>query len=715
MLPTVVGGYSPRATAAGFVLAQKAHTVSATFSLRSVKSQTVLVLCIVALATGLHQPTFSAEAGRPTLHVASASSWPSAPLPPEGLPQTTSSGAESTSSSQVVAPVPDRPSAPLPPTEGPRQPASRAAERAPGAQVIVPAPNWPGAQLSPTDANPQGTAAHECPGWQCGDFSREPANFNPWWEEGAMRPLNPSASPLQMELESVVLGTLACSPQVNVMREIAPLREDTIVEKQADFDAKAFVESKFLDTSDPAGTLLVSGSTERLIDQNWYYSNGIRKRTLSGAQIELAQKIGYETSNSTWFMPEANALQGTSRLSLTVTQPLLNGAGQAYNSNLIVLAQIDAQSARDSVSKDLQTLLLEVYQAYWDLHLQRALLLQKRKLYERGVEVCRKLEGRREMDAVGGQLARAKAAVASRYGAVIRQETELLNADAKLRTLMNDPYLLQNRDQELIPMQPALRAPMPLTFEDSLVVALHHRPEINEARTELKAAAVRQDVARNELRPALNLILSTYVSGLEGDADHWNVGKSFGDQFNQGRPTYSTGMTFEMPLGNRAARAKFDRRRLEIIQLTSQLVTTTSSVRLEVEKAVREIKTSYREMLCQAHAIMGNLAEIEYLSSRWEASLDEQRSSAVLLDDLLNAHDRLARSEGLYATALISYNAGFATLNRATGTLVDCQTIRRIDPAYARDRASTSQAPADSSGSAAVSKEAANRQSPQRR
>ena len=152
--------------------------------------------------------------------------------------------------------------------------------------------------------------------------------------------------------------------------------------------------------------------------------------------------------------------------------------------------------------------------------------------------------------------------------------------------------------------------------------------------------------------------------------------------------------------------------------MTSQLASATSNVRLEVEKAVRKIKTSYREMLCQAHAIMGNLSEIDYLSSRWEASFDEQRSSAVLLDDLLNAHDRLARSEGLYATALVAYNAGFATLNRATGTLIDCQAIRRIDPAYAHDPAPTysaPQTPADSSGSAAAPNEAANPQSPQRR
>jgi len=99
---------------------------------------------------------------------------------------------------------------------------------------------------------------------------------------------------------------------------------------------------------------------------------------------------------------------------------------------------------------------------------------------------------RRDVDAVGGQLARAKAAVASRYAAVVRQETDLLNADAKLRTLINDPQLLLNRCQELIPVQQPLREPCPLSFQDSLIVALNHRPEINEDRTKLKRVCVQQ-------------------------------------------------------------------------------------------------------------------------------------------------------------------------------------------------------------------------------
>ncbi len=378
-------------------------------------------------------------------------------------------------------------------------------------------------------------------------------------------------------------------------------------------------------------------------------------------------------------------LQGNARLSLNITQPLLNGAGKTYNSRLIVLARIDTQTARDKVSKDLQSVLLEVYQTYWDLHLQRALLLQKRKLYDQGVEICRKLEGRREVDAVGGQLARAKAAVASRYGAVIRQETLLMNADAKLRTLINDPILLANRGQELVPTQLPVSQPVPISFHDSLVLALKHRPEIDEVRKELNASCVRQEVAKNELRPVLNLILSTYVSGLEGDV---NIGRALGDQFTLGRPTYSTGMVFEYPLGNRAAWAKMHKRQLEFSQLTCQLAAVTANVRLEVENAVREIDTTYQETLCQAHAVVSNLAEIDYLQARWEASLDEQRSSAVLLDDLFNAHDRLARSEGLYAAALAAYNTGFANLNKAMGTLVDCELLRKMNGSNAPSRRS---------------------------
>ena len=120
-----------------------------------------------------------------------------------------------------------------------------------------------------------------------------------------MRPLKPDNAPLQMELESVILGTLSFSPQVNVMREVAPLHEDAIVEAAGRFRPARFRRIEVSRYQRSGGQHLdVTGSPDRYIDQNWYYSNGIRKRTLTGAQIELSQKIGYENSNSLYFLPD---------------------------------------------------------------------------------------------------------------------------------------------------------------------------------------------------------------------------------------------------------------------------------------------------------------------------------------------------------------------------------------------------------------------------
>jgi hypothetical protein len=204
------------------------------------------------------------------------------------------------------------------------------------------------------------------------------------------------------------------------------------------------------------------------------------------------------------------------------------------------------------------------------------------------------------------------------------------------------------------------------------VTAVQFRPEINQVAHEIKAAGVRLNVSKHELMPVLNFILTSYVSGLEGDAD---IGGAFGDQFSAGRPTYSAGLLFEYPLGNRAAQARLKKRQLELRQITNQLALTTANVRLEVETAVREIETAHREMISHSHAIVGSEAEIEYLSNRWRLLPGDQQTAGLMLDDLLNAQERLSRSEASYVSAVVGYNLAFVHWKRATGTLFDLQAI----------------------------------------
>ena len=500
-----------------------------------------------------------------------------------------------------------------------------------------------------------------------------PADFAPWWQADVLQQLRESSSPLSMSLDNVVLGTLMHSPQVRVLSDAPVIRSTSIMEAQGKFDLHTFAEGKFVNTSDPVGSTLTTGGANRFLDQNMYASAGIRRQLTSGAQFEASQKIGYQDNNSIYFVPTQ---QGTARMTFTLTQPLLNGRGKAYNNSLIVLAEINTSIAQDELSKQLQDLLLQVYETYWDLYLQRATLLQRRKLWQDAVNIRDELNGRRNVDVLGNQLVRAQAAVSSREAAVIRFQTSVRNSEARLRALVNDPSLALGEMLELVPSQTPNQAYLPIRLEDSLIEALKARPEVNQAAKELRAASLRVCVSKNELLPMLNLVLGTYVYGLQGQS---NIAAAYGNQFSVGRPTYSAGLLFDVPYENRAARARYQARRVEVRQLANQLEVTMTKIRAEVEVAAREVDTTYREMVSKYHAMKADQAEINYLTERWRLLPGDQQVAGVVLDDLLTAQERLADAEFGFARSLVAYNVSLVNLRKTTGTLLAYDEITQME------------------------------------
>lgn len=496
-----------------------------------------------------------------------------------------------------------------------------------------------------------------------------PVDFTPWWQNGALSPLRTPTPPIRLSLENALIGTLQHSTQVRMIADGPVIRQESICQEQARFDIRTFAESKFSDSDDPVGNTLTTGGANRYLDRNAYYSGGVRKLNDLGGQFELSEKYGYEDTNSIYFTP---APQGTARLNLSYTQPLLNGAGKAYNNHLIVLAQLDTGIAQDQFSKDLQELLVDVHRSYWNLYLQRSSLLQRRRLYQEAVEIRNELHARREVDVVASQTARAQAAMALREASVIRQETAVRNAESKMVAIMHDPQLMGDRPLELLPAESPARPAPKVDLNYSLIEALQFRPEISQAAKEIHAAGVRADVSKNELLPVLNVVLGTYVYGLRGEAD---IGQAWVDQFGAGRPSYSAGLVFEMPWGNRAANSKMTQRQLEMRQATSLLQTTTAQIRAEVEIASREVTTSYREMQSKYQAMIAEEAQIKFLSERWRLLPGDQQVAGVILEDLLAAQDRRADAELGMANAQVAYVVSQVNLKRATGTLLNCERI----------------------------------------
>jgi outer membrane protein TolC len=506
-----------------------------------------------------------------------------------------------------------------------------------------------------------------------------PGPLPSWWDERVHEALWPDAIALPVSLESLLAATLTHSQYVQVIKDIPLIRETAIAEARANFDWVSFLESRWNDVSEPVGNLLTTGrqltgspvtiQQDRYRDQHLTARGGLRRRSALGGRLEIAQEVGRQRTNSDFFVPER---QGTSRIAVTFTQPLLRGAGGCYNRSLIVLAELDAATGADELSRELQNRLVQVATAYWQLYLNRGRLLQKRRLLMEAEQVLGELENRSELDVLRSQVVRARAAVESRSAEIARAETEVRNTESLLRSLVNDPSLGSSQHHELIPQDTPMVVPRALDRVEAVETALRNRPEVSQSVKQIRAASVRLRMSKNELLPALNVILDTYVSGLR---DNYDIGAAWLDQYRLGEPTYSAALEYELPLGNRVAKSRYQRRQLELRQLEADLKVTMENLRQEVEVAVAEVLTTYQEMAANHRAMEAAAVNVDYVHDRWQLLPGSDRSASFLLDDLLSAQERLSATEYAFLQAQVAYNVAQMLYVQALGTLLQSERI----------------------------------------
>ena len=492
-----------------------------------------------------------------------------------------------------------------------------------------------------------------------------PPNFNPWWDAQVKGQTGLAQQPLTIGIDQMIEGALRHSSFIQIISTEPKIRQTGIVEEEAAFDWRAFLETKYTDLNEPIGNTLTTGNNaDRFIDRNWSMDTGYKRRNLLGGEAEFSQRFGHQSNNSRFLLPNP---QGTTRLELQYSQPLLNGAGRAYNESRILLAQIGANLADDDFADELQSHLLRVTQAYWELYRARAEYFQRQKLLAAASSTLYILGGRQEVDAVPRQVLRAKSAVATRQSEIVRARTSIRNAESQLRLLVNDPLLLFSGDTEFTPGDSPMTIPLRVSLGNSLHTALLNRPDISQAIRDVRASAVRLGVAKNQVLPKLDLLVSSYVAGLEGTG---GISKAFGSQFADGRPTFTVGLLFELPAGNRAARARQERRQWEMTRAVGQFRLTVEEALTSVEVASREVETTYGEMASRYQAMLAAENEANYLLHRWNVIPGMNDSATLLLENLLDAQERVADEEEALVRAQVSYAMSVVALKRESGTLL---------------------------------------------
>ncbi len=90
----------------------------------------------------------------------------------------------------------------------------------------------------------------------------------------------------------------------------------------------------------------------------------------------------------------------------------------------------------------------------------------------------------------------------------------------------------------------------------------------------------------------------------------------------------------------------------------------------EVEIAVRETETAFTEMVTKSQAVEAAGNEVIYLQDRWDHLPDANESAILLIEDLLDAQERLADEEREFVSAQTTYAMSWVQLRKAMGILL---------------------------------------------
>lgn len=473
-------------------------------------------------------------------------------------------------------------------------------------------------------------------------------------------PILPVRDRQPVDAQTVIETMLVHAPEIRLLHSDVTIADAAVQVQDAAFDWTVFLSSNWDDTNLPVGSDL-DGAQGRSLTRGLNNSGGIRRRDRIGGAINLGQDINFADSNSVFFNP---GNQATTRIGITYEVPLLRDSGRSVATSRYEIAVAASNATREASIQGVQRQLEATTDAYWALIRARADWAIQLQNVSRAEEVCRIIGERSRIDSQAIQLARSKGTLASRQARLVRAFYAVELAQQRLNRTVLGASFAQLGPYELIPLDDLLASPEPQDLSFLQRTAVVNRPEIKRTLLSIKQAAIQLGVAESQLLPALGLTLAMFNQGLQGNRQ---VIPALNDQFSFANASFGVGLSFERPVGNRAARASMLQARTQIQRLQAELETVIADVFLEVQNDAIAQKQAMDEAMLAKQEVEFTKNELDVLTTRYAALLDGDRVGALYLDNLLQLHDRLATAQGRLLNALVACRQSEFNLLQSTG------------------------------------------------
>jgi outer membrane protein TolC len=517
------------------------------------------------------------------------------------------------------------------------------------------------------------------------ELSALPEAYRPWEtrrqrEAAAATQPAPTTLPIVMGNEPVVSMTLEAAIRRAVANNLevkvagfGPAIEATrVLEAQARFDPTFFSNAGVDVTNrqtagsfiqDPANNFAGQLQTENQVTQ-YTAASGIRQILQGGGQIETRYQLRRTDQNPTSFNIDPSS---EADLVLQLTQPLLRDFGGQVNSARIDISRNNQRVSLLDFRAAVEEAVANVEDTYWQLVAAQQDVQITERLLERTIRTADIIAVRMENDATKLQLAQAQADANTRKAALYRAQARVRDLSDRLKQLINDPELPMSGPTLIFAESKPVEQPLRFDYLDLLNSATTYRIELAQQQLRTNNATITLGAAKNNLLPQLNFVGSINPSGLDDD-----FRSAIDNQNEYNNLSYALGLQFEIPIGNREARAIYRRSLLQRQQSITQYQSLVNQVSEEVRTRAREVDTAWVDVINFRNARFAQEQALRAIQAQEDAA---EPLTPFFVRNKLDTQARLAESEALEVRSLSTYNIAIAQLERAKGTLLRYNNI----------------------------------------
>lgn len=520
--------------------------------------------------------------------------------------------------------------------------------------------------------------------------------YYPWISEAGLLNAQAGGAGYGTPGVDIVASSAAVNPYVFYVQNFDPLVQSS---------------TQIADVTTPINNPFISGTgtgagsnVSSIVSHSSQFNQQFSQTFHTGTNLTVNWNNTRSSSNAAnFFNPSVS-----SNLSISVSQPLLNGFGLKMWTRNIRIAKNNRKVADWAFAQQAITTITNTITAYWELVYAR----ENVKVNQQAVDVAQKLYEDNKKQLQIGSLApldvtRSESELATdTQNLVLAQTTQLQDEQTLKNYISKDPLSANMVNVEIIPTdQPAQPPVVESSFEDAVKEAFAKRPELQEQVYNLENAEIDVRATKNALLPSLTANVYYQSSGLAGNSPipgtpttiagtpivdgtgavvpglfepatsipftgetHEGLATAQSDIFHNRFPTYAGQLTLTLPLRNRSAQASHARALLEQRQLQTQVQVLRNT-------ALLDVRNSYIALTQDRAQVASAMKARQLQQETFDAEQKKYQLGASTTYLVIQTQRDLISAQGTEIRALANLEEAKANFERAVGRTLDVNHV----------------------------------------